>query len=193
LFRSRLADLADRLADAPARLDLLTHGVNCVRDRLSSRRDTLVRRNDTAALRALDLLGALDLSLLTEAELSVLLDTSATAAHLIAERLVDAGLLESPSFGSYHVPASVRLLARERRTNPAAGQEAVRRVVDHYVEAVRDRVADPVAPSPTRARSAWYRTHRSTLDELSLRDHTDTLHNAVNDLRRGLLDRSGHG
>ncbi|MFI5779959.1 BTAD domain-containing putative transcriptional regulator [Nocardia sp. NPDC051570] len=190
----RLADFAERLADAHARLDLLTHGEASLRDRLAACRARLMRGNDAAGLRALELLGALDLPMVTEMDLVMLLDSAPAAAHLIAERLVDVGLLESLELGRYLVPASVRLLARETQSDPAMARAAVQRVVDYYVDAVRGCCsADSIAPPPRscmpgrRDRSAWYRAHRTTLSELSLRDHTDTLHKAVDDLRHALL------
>ncbi len=190
----KLADFAERLADAHARLDLLTHGEMSLRDRLAACRARLARGNDAAGLRALELLGALDLPLVTEMDLVMLLDSAPAAAHLIAERLVDAGLLESLELGRYLVPASVRLVARETQSDPAMARAAVQRVVDYYVDAVRGCVADTLAAPQPRAcmpgrhdRSAWYRAHRTTLSELSLRDHTDTLHKAVDDLRHALL------
>ncbi|MCM6773984.1 NB-ARC domain-containing protein [Nocardia sp. CDC159] len=188
-----VADFAERLSDTHVRLDLLTHGELSMRDRLTACRARLARGNDAVGLRALELLGALDLPVVTEMDLVKLLDAAPAAAHLVAERLVDVGLIESLQLGRYRIPAAVRLLARETQSDLAMGRVAVQRVVDYYVDAIRGCVSDsrpgaqPRACMPGRQdRSAWYRAHRATLSQLSLIDRTDELHKAVDDLRNAL-------
>jgi DNA-binding SARP family transcriptional activator len=196
----RIADLVSRLAEPGARLDLLTSADSSLRDRLRSSTALLSQRKDAAALRALRLLGTLDLPVVTESVVAAMLDTSDTAAHLIAERLVDVGLLQSLDICRYRVPAVVRLFAKEIPGDAMAERTAVQRVVDHCTEAARHRadLALGVVPwhgaarcrtPPHQSPAAWYRTHGPMLSELSLLDQTDSLPKAVDRLRRALFSR----
>jgi DNA-binding SARP family transcriptional activator len=194
-----LADFADRLGTPRHRLDLLANDADGLRDRLRTSIGLLSRGADTAALRALFLLGDLDQSVVTEAGLAALLDSSATAAHLVADRLVDVGLLESLGIARYRVPAAVRLLAQEM-PGDHADDDAVQRVVEHYAASVRDHLDAAVGalderPSEAavsgRSPTSWYRRHRALLWELSLRDRTNALPKLVDELRRALFDRRG--
>jgi DNA-binding SARP family transcriptional activator len=186
-----MADFAERLAEPWRRLDLLVSDDLSVRDSLRASVRRLRVADDRTALSALSLLGALDLPVVTVATLAALLDAGESTAQAIAERLVDAGLLESLAIERYRVPGVVRLLATEEPAPTAT--EAVQRVVDHYIGAVRDRVvAADEPPRPVRhrrsgTRLSWYREHSATLRALAVRDQTDSLHKAVDKLRWTLL------
>lgn len=196
-----LADFADRVSDPRHRLEVLANDQDGLRVRLRTSIDRLSRGADAAALRGLRLLGDLDQSVVTETGLAVLLDSSGTAAHLVAERLIDVGLLESLGIARYRVPAAVRLLAREMPKDRSDNAEyAVQRVVEHYAAAVRERLDAALTALSDRSRAAaatvadrspakWYRQHRAALRELCLRDPTHTLQKLVDELRRALFGR----
>lgn len=161
-----LRDFADRLADPRRRLDLLSWQENSVRDRLQTALDGL----SAAELSTLRLLGALDLPVVATDTVGALIGRSETEALVIAEQLVDAGLLETLTMDRYRVPDLVRLFARERQDGDAA--PAISRVVEHYV-ALMD------ARRSTTDRRAWFRGELATLRSLSLHDRSDRLHQAV--------------
>lgn len=167
-----LTDFATRLADPRRRLDLLSWQDNSVRDRLRSAWDSLA----SAELTTLRLLGALDLPVVAADTIGALIGRSETEASLIAERLVDAGLVETLTMDRYRMPDLVRLFARERQDGDASA--AISRVVEHYVALVDARRSTP-------DRRAWYRGELATLRSLSLHDRSDRLHQAVAQLRNG--------
>ncbi|MEU7477860.1 AfsR/SARP family transcriptional regulator [Lentzea sp. NPDC042327] len=167
-----LADFAARLADPRRRLDLLSWQDTSVRDRLAGAWDGLA----TAERSALRLLGALDLPVVAADTIGALIGRSETEASLIAERLIDAGLLESVTIDRYRVPDLVRLFARERQEGDASA--AISRVVEHYVALVDQRRS-------TADRRAWYRGELATLRSLGLHDRSDRLHRAVAHLLGG--------
>ncbi len=161
-----LEDFAERLADPRRRLDLLSWQDNSVRDRLLTAWEGL----SSAELSTLRLLGALDLPVVAADTVGALIGRSETEASIIAERLVDAGVLETLTMDRYRVPDLVRLFARERQDGDASA--AISRVVEHYVELVDARRS-------TRDRRAWYRGELATLRSLSLHDRSDRLHQAL--------------
>ncbi|KAA2255356.1 SARP family transcriptional regulator [Solihabitans fulvus] len=187
-----IADLADRLADAHRRLDLLVSNDLSVRDRLQTCVHGLRVDGDEEALSALALLAELDLPVVTVATVAALLDVAEASAEATAERLVDAGLLESLPRARYRVPALVRLLAAdELGRSEVAAPAAVQRVVDHYLTAVQHHLPDQSVsvrhePGWHRGRAtslAWYREHHAILRALAHRDLTDTLPKVLDQLR----------
>jgi DNA-binding SARP family transcriptional activator len=182
-----LEDFALRLADPRRRLDLLTVGEHSVRDSVGA--SLRLTEGDPDARTALHLLGALDLPVVSVATIAALLDSSEQAAHLVAERLVDLGLIDTLTIDRYRVPDLVRLLAREQQDGTADAPAAVGRVVDHYVELVRERLfrhRERASPGSIGADLAWYRRELGTLRSLVDRDHTDQLHKVVDELRWAL-------
>lgn len=161
-----LADFAQRLADPRRRLDLLSWQDNSVRDRLRTAWEGL----PSAELMTLRLLGALDLPVVAAEVIGALIGRSETEASIIAEQLVDAGVLETLTMDRYRVPDLVRLFARERQDGDASA--AISRVVEHYVAMVDARRS-------TSDRRAWYRGELATLRSLSPHDRSDRLHQAV--------------
>ena len=136
--------LAEQLADPGRRLDVLACGELSVRASLAAGVRIVQRAGESAALRALDLLAALDLPIVTADALSVLLDLGSGESERLAGQLVSAGLIDPVGGDRYWVPELVRLFARDmaqvRADSPAAA-DAVRRVVEHYA------AASPSAPS----------------------------------------------
>ncbi|TDP92859.1 AfsR/SARP family transcriptional regulator [Labedaea rhizosphaerae] len=184
-----LRDFADRLADPRCRLDLLASSELSVRASLRGGLRLLGHQDDTDALAALRLLGALDMPLLGLDVLAALLRRDPNTARGIAERLVDAGLLETPGVDSYRVPDLVRLFAREQRDVDVDIPGAIGSVVEYYLGAIRSRLST-MDSSRNGARAAavaegtsWYRKEISSLRSLAIQDRTDTLHKAVDQLR----------
>jgi len=145
-------DFATRLADPQRRLDALTCDGLSVRTSLRAGARLLQRIGDPSAERVLRLLGALDLPVVGTAALAVLLAQPHPVAELTAERLVDAGMIETISIDQYRVPELVRLFARAEYA--AAGDEraATGRVVEYYESRVRaapsGQAADPLDDRP---------------------------------------------
>jgi len=180
-----MAEFATRLGDPRRRLDLLSYGEHSVRERLLTSVRLLERESDPRPRVALQLLGALDLPVVDSGTVAALLDLPEHTAQPVAERLVDVGLIETISIERYRLPDLVRLFARERHDPDVDTNAAVHRVIDRFVHLVREQLAEPSA-----ARLAWCRRELSTLRALADRDDTDTLHKAVDELRRTLLGYS---
>lgn len=108
-----VSDFARRLADPRRRLTALSCDGLSVSESVRAGARLF---GDSA--RVLGLLGDLDLPVLHTEALAVLLGESDDAAERIAERLVDAGLIETVSFGRYRVPDLVRLFARSEYPTP---------------------------------------------------------------------------
>ncbi|MFD8163883.1 AfsR/SARP family transcriptional regulator [Streptomyces malaysiensis] len=180
-----VADFARYVAEPHQRLDSLAGGNVSLRDSLLASLPLLSDESGgtaVTAVTALRRLGFLDLTMVTVEALAVLLSTTEGEAHKIAERLVDAGLIESLAIDRYRVPQSVRALAREITGSDHEATEAVQRVVDHYAIAAREQ------PRPTLG--AWYRRERETLNALVTSDRTGTLIESL-DRMRCVLGASG--
>jgi DNA-binding SARP family transcriptional activator len=108
-----IREFAARLADPGRRLAALTCADLSIRDSMRAGALLLRRIGDPTVPRTLRVLGVLDLPVLRTSALAVLLDVPSEAAELIAERLVDAGLVEPMSMDTYRVPELVRLFARD--------------------------------------------------------------------------------
>jgi hypothetical protein len=118
-------DFATRLADPGRRLDALTCDGLSVRDSLREGVRILRRTGDLSATRALRLLGVLDVPTVDTAALAAALELPEGLAELAAERLVDAGLIETLSIDRYRVPDLVRLFARGEYATTAGDRAAV--------------------------------------------------------------------
>jgi DNA-binding SARP family transcriptional activator len=187
-----VGDFAHRLADPRRRLDLLASGEQSVRDRLQASVRQLERVSGGPAARtALCLLGTLDLAVVGVDTVAALLGEPEHAAHPVVERLVDSGLVDALRLDLYRVPDLVRLVAREQQdaaVDPAAG---VRRVIEHYLGLVRDRIGlvrRASGSGSAAAVSAWYRRELGTLRSLADRDDGDLLRKAVDELRWALWE-----
>ncbi|WP_221351700.1 AfsR/SARP family transcriptional regulator [Streptomyces beigongshangae] len=187
-----VADLARHVAEPHQRLDFLACGDVSLRDSLLASLHLLPEEPEepetpeepggpagaaVTAVKALRRLGLLDLAVVTVAALAVLLDTAEGQAHRIAERLVDAGLVESLAIDRYRVPQSVRALAREIPGPDPGAAEAVQRVVDHYATAAREQTG--------LTSGAWYRQERAMLNALVTRDRTGTLTESLGRMAAG--------
>ncbi|WP_169735461.1 AfsR/SARP family transcriptional regulator [Actinokineospora inagensis] len=184
-----LRDFVNRLADPRCRLDLLASSELSVRASLRGGLRLLGHQDDTDALAALRLLGALDMPLLGLDVLAALLRRDPNTARGTADRLVDAGLLETPAVDSYRIPDLVRLFAREQRDVDVDIPGAIASVVAYYLGAIRSRLST-MDSTRNGARAAamaegisWYRKEISSLRSLAIQDRTDTLHKAVDQLR----------
>lgn len=184
-----LRDFAERLADPRSRLDLLASSELSVRASLRGGLRLLGHHDDADALAALRLLGALDMPVLGLDVLAALLRRDPNTARDTAERLVDAGLLETPAVDTYRVPDLVRLFAREQRDVDVDAPGAIGSVVDYYLGAIRSRLST-MDSSRNGSRAAalaegttWYRREIASLRSLAIQDRTDTLHKAVDQLR----------
>lgn len=182
----RLHEFAARLADPRRRLDLLAHGGHSVRASLHAGVRLLHRWADRSAITALSLLGVLDLPVVSEHVLAALLGEHVERAEAVVDRLVDAGLVERLRIDSYRIPDMVRLVAREQQPSDVDAEAAVSRVVRHYVGLVEAQLELLGEPSATARGLAWYRRELGTLRALSMRDCTDALHKAVDELRWSL-------
>lgn len=180
-----VTEFACRLARPEQRLDLLLSGDLSLRQCLRGGIRLLSRAGDDTALSALSLLSGLDLPVVPLSILATLLRTTEHDALAVAERLVDAGLIESLAMGSYRVPYSVRLLVSENTGASAEISEAVQRVVYENTCAVRACLDAGAAHN----RLAWFRQQRAILRELAARDQTGALGAAVDELRQELLHR----
>jgi len=164
----RLADFAARLAQPAGCLEMLTYENLSVRASLSAAVEMLSRGPDGGETSLLRLLGSTDLPVVTSITLAVLTGRTEAAARGCAERLVDAGLLESLGFDRYRVPRLLRLFLAERVEEQAEAAVAVTRVTDHYAELLRHRLSATVRDSGGTAQlAAWYRTERDVLRRLA--------------------------
>lgn len=178
-------DLADRLADPRRRLDMLAcDGLSVVASLRGSAR-LLQRVGDRTATRTLRMLGVLDLPVVRADALAVLLEETEAVAERTAERLVDAGLIESVSLGRYRIPDLVRLFARAEYVTDAEERTGTRRVVEHYERAVREQLGRGVADS-----AAWYRQERAALTSLAGRAGGTALPRLVGQLHKALGQRA---
>jgi DNA-binding SARP family transcriptional activator len=174
-----LRDFAARLADPQRRLDALTCDGLSVRASLWAGTRLLQRLADPSAAHALRLLGLLDLPVVGTAALAALLAQPHQAAELTAERLVDAGLIETLGIDRYRVPELVRLFARAEYVAVSEERAAARRVVEHYRDVVCEHLARlSAAPGPGHGAAAhgdfvaglaWYRQERAALRVLAAR------------------------
>ncbi|HEY1574703.1 MAG TPA: AfsR/SARP family transcriptional regulator [Pseudonocardiaceae bacterium] len=108
-----IEQLADRLADPARRLDTLTCDGLSVRTSLCEGARLVERGADPLTARALGALAGLDLPVLPTDALAATLDVPTAVAEPAAERLVDAGLIETVGMDRYRVPELVGLFARE--------------------------------------------------------------------------------
>jgi DNA-binding SARP family transcriptional activator len=118
-------DFATRLADPGRRLDALTCDGLSIRESLREGVRILRRSGDLSATRALRLLGVLDVPTVDTATLAAALELPPGLAEFAAERLVDAGLIETLSIDRYRVPGLVRLFARGEYATTAGDRAAV--------------------------------------------------------------------
>ncbi|MFC3455186.1 AfsR/SARP family transcriptional regulator [Amycolatopsis speibonae] len=106
-----VGEFAARLADPGRRLDALACDGLSVRTSLQAGVRLLRRSADPLATRALGQLGVLDQPVVSTEALAAALDIPVPAAEAAAERLVDAGLVETLRMDWYRVPGLVRLFA----------------------------------------------------------------------------------
>jgi DNA-binding SARP family transcriptional activator len=189
-----VGSLADRLADPRRRLDLLTCDGLSVRASLRAGMRLLERFADPLSTRALARLGVLDLPVISTVVLAAVLEVPVREAELTAERLVDAGLIESLDMDRYRVPELLRLFAAEEYVTAEEERVAIHRIVGYYAAAVRDRLAGLGSGRDLDARSAtaglaWYRRECATLRVLAGRAPRSELPALVDQLRSALLRR----
>ncbi|TMR16608.1 tetratricopeptide repeat protein [Nonomuraea turkmeniaca] len=136
----RLADLADRLADAARRLDTLQYADLAVRTSIAvSHRHLREEPSGHDAAQVLPLLGLLDTPAHTPAATAALADWSEARAEAALERLRGARLLEAAGPGRYRFHDLIRLYAREQAAHELPAEEraaAVRRGLHHYLATV---------------------------------------------------------
>jgi transcriptional regulator with XRE-family HTH domain len=106
----QLARMADRLADAQRRLDLLDIGDLAVRSSFELSYKPL----DAEAGTAFRLIAQLEVPDVSAWAIAALLGTTAERGEELAERLVDVHLLEPTPQGRYHIHDLLRMFARER-------------------------------------------------------------------------------
>ncbi|MGP3912583.1 BTAD domain-containing putative transcriptional regulator [Nonomuraea sp. 10N515B] len=130
-----LACLAERLADAPRRLDLLQYADLAVRAGIALSHQHL-REEPTGrdAARLLSLLGLLDTPTHTPAAAAALAGWPEHRAEAALDRLRNAGLLESAGSRRYRLHDLIRLYAREQAGHEIPGPDraaAVHRALHH--------------------------------------------------------------
>ncbi|HYQ66110.1 AfsR/SARP family transcriptional regulator [Actinophytocola sp.] len=162
-----VGEFAARLADPRRRLDALTCDGLSVRASLLAGVRLIADAADPLATRALGQLGVLDLPVVSTAVLAAALDVPVPAAELAAERLVDAGLVETPRMDRYRVPGLVRLFARGEYVTAEDELSATHRIVGYYEGAVRDQLSR--LAGDRGAGLAWYREECLTLRALAAR------------------------
>ncbi len=133
----RLADLADRLADATHRLDTLQYADLAVRAGIAVSHQHLREESGGGhdAAHVLPLLGLLDTPTHTPAATAALAGWPEARAEAALERLHDARLLEAAGPGRYRFHDLIRLYAREQ-AGELPGQDgaaALRRGLHHYL------------------------------------------------------------
>jgi len=181
----RLADVAARLGEPAGCLDLLAYEDLSVRASLADGVRLLQRWPDPGAETLLALLGALDLPVVTVRTVSALTGRTEAGARGGAERLVDAGLLETLGFDRYRVPRLLRLFLAERASPPADSAAAVGRVVEHHTDLLRQKLsARPHTPAGTAELAAWYRAERDVLRPLAARTADQPLLELLDQLHR---------
>jgi DNA-binding SARP family transcriptional activator/tetratricopeptide (TPR) repeat protein len=193
--------LADQLADARTRLDLLAIGDLNVRASFQVSFDAL---EGTELPRALALLSQWSGAELSAAAAAALLARPPAAAEALLEQLVDLNLLETPRPSRYRLHDLVRLCAAERASAalaPDARTSAAHRLVTWYAHSVaaldaaiapnRRRVGltgEPAAPLPPledrTAALAWFEAEQANLAAVvqlsaGLADHPHTWQLAV--------------
>ncbi|UBU12615.1 AfsR/SARP family transcriptional regulator [Nonomuraea gerenzanensis] len=136
----RLADLADRLADATRRLDTLQYDDLAVRASIAvSHRHLREEPSGHDAARALPLLGLLDTPTHTPAATAALAGWPESRAEAALERLRGARLLESVGRGRYRFHDLIRLYAREQADRELPERDraaALRHGLHHYLATV---------------------------------------------------------
>ncbi|WP_345559850.1 AfsR/SARP family transcriptional regulator [Nonomuraea rosea] len=136
----RLADLADRLADATRRLDTLQYADLAVRASIAvSHRHLREEPSGHDAAHILPLLGLLDTPTHTPAATAALAHWPEARAEAALERLRHARLLESAGRGRYRFHDLIRLYAREQAAGKLPEREraaALRRGLHHYLATV---------------------------------------------------------
>lgn len=162
-----VGEFAARLADPRRRLDALTCDGLSVRASLRAGVQLLRRVADPLSTRALGQLGVLDLPVVSTAVLAAALDVPVPAAELAAERLVDAGLVETLRMDRYRVPGLVQLFARGEYVTAEEERTATHRIVGYYEGAVRDQLSR--LAGNRGAGLAWYREEFRTLRALAAR------------------------
>jgi len=194
-----VGDFAARLADPQRRLDALTCDGLSVRDSLRAGVRLLQRFADPLAMRAMARLGVLDLPVVRTTALAVLLDVPVPLAEQAAERLVDAGLIETLSMDRYRVPDLVRLFARGEYVTAEEEGAATGRIVGYYEGAVRDHLARLAhgrgsdGRSSTAAGLAWYRQECVALRMLAARAPRTELRGLVTELHTVLRRAAAPG
>jgi DNA-binding SARP family transcriptional activator/tetratricopeptide (TPR) repeat protein len=139
--------LADRLANASARLDELELANLGIRASVGVSYQQLQHSPDPTdrnAAAALPLLGFLDGPDIGIAAAACLLDRSEAETVRVLERLVDAQLLETPTPGRYRMHDLLRLYARERGAEERSEAErtaALTRVLGFYTASVSNAVS----------------------------------------------------
>jgi hypothetical protein len=167
-------------------LDALTCDGLSVRTSLRAGVRLLERFADPLATRALARLGVLDLPVVPTDVLAAVLDVPAREAERTAERLVDAGLLETLRIDCYRVPGLVRLFARGEYVTAEEERVATGRVVGYYEGAVRDHLARLGPGRQRMAGLAWYRRECVTLRVLAARAPRTALPGLVDELSLAL-------
>lgn len=160
-------EFAARLADPRRRLDALTCDGLSVRAGLQAGVRLLRHFADPLATRALGQLGVLDLPVVSTAALAAALDIPVHLAEPAAERLVDAGLIETLRMDRYRVPGLVRLFAVGEYATADEERTTTHRIVGYYEGAVRDQLSRLAANRG--AGLAWYREECLTLRALAAR------------------------
>ncbi|WP_336211082.1 AfsR/SARP family transcriptional regulator [Nonomuraea sp. LPB2021202275-12-8] len=178
----RLADLADRLADATRRLDTLQYADLAVRVSIAvSHRHLREEPNGHDAASVLPLLGLLDTPTHTPAATAALVGWPEARAEAALERLRGARLLESAARGRYRFHDLIRLYAREQAARELTEPEraaALRRGLHHYLatantatQRVHSQVQEPyygaeqpgVALASARETGEWTEAERDNL------------------------------
>ncbi|WP_410579876.1 BTAD domain-containing putative transcriptional regulator [Amycolatopsis sp. lyj-108] len=179
-----VGEFAARLADPVRRLDALTCDGLSVRDGLRAGVRLLSRVADPFATCALGQLGVLDLPVVSTAALAAALDLPVALAESAAERLVDAGLIETVRMDRYRVPGLVRLFATDEYVTADEERTSTHRIVGYYEGAVRDQLSRLAANRG--AGLAWYREECLTLRALAARAPGTELPRLVNRLSSAL-------
>ncbi|WP_255431412.1 AfsR/SARP family transcriptional regulator [Amycolatopsis sp. WAC 01416] len=179
-----VGEFAARLADPMRRLDALTCDGLSVRDGLRAGVRLLRRFADPFATCALGQLDVLDLPVVSTAALAAALDIPVALAESAAERLVDAGLIETVRMDRYRVPGLVRLFATDEYVTADEERTSTHRIVGYYEGAVRDQLSRLAANRG--AGLAWYREECLTLRALAARAPGTELPRLVNRLSSAL-------
>ncbi|MEU9690575.1 AfsR/SARP family transcriptional regulator [Amycolatopsis japonica] len=183
-----VGEFVSRLTDPGRRLDQLTcDGLN-VHAALRAGVRLLRHSADPLPTRVLGRLGVLDLPVVSTAVLAAALDIPVASAESAAERLVDAGLVETLRMDRYRVPGLVRLFALGEYVTADEERAATHRVLGYYEGAVRDQLSRLAANRG--AGLAWYREECLTLRALAARASGTELPGLVNRLSSELSGAS---